>query len=584
MNMQRFRIYWTIVLVALTSPILFAQEKIERNITIEKNYEPAVEDAGKITAIPEVTRVDNTKAKVDYTEIYQPIPLEKQIVTLSEQAVSHSAVPKSKEAFIRLGAGNYWNTLGEIALPVINTEKDRLDLRVNHLATFGKKQHAFSKANLAYNHFFADYDLYANVGVSNRYFNYYGDNFKGISGDSFDLTGYADSLPLPNYLALSDSTTISLFDIANNPLHNLLWKYHAQVGFQSLPTVIGTQHQAALNYEFFDSADDLKETIAKASYGFERELGSHRLGVNVDFTNIFYHALDTTQTDFHPYYAVFSFNPYYLMEGNDWYLRAGLKTDFSFVHGRVFNPMPDISGEWRVAPKWFAIYAGVVGSLKIADLNTIYTENPYIFRDVRIKDVYTPVNPYFGFKLKPVSNFLVDAYVDYRYIIDDYFFVNKAYEASPMNQGAFNQLFTNRFDVVYSNASLLKSGIRMYYNIKDIVNLELKGAYNFWNVATEDHAWMKPAIEAEFMTDVRINKKLRTSAMVFYEGERFAKLDNNSLKMKPKLDINLGASYAFNQTFSAFAKLNNLLNSKYQQFYGYEVQGINFMLGGAVSF
>jgi outer membrane cobalamin receptor len=48
--------------------------------------------------------------------------------------------------------------------------------------------------------------------------------------------------------------------------------------------------------------------------------------------------------------------------------------------------------------------------------------------------------------------------------------------------------------------------------------------------------------------------------------------------------VNLGATYTFNQTLSAFAKLNNLLNSKYQQFYGYEVQGINFMLGGAVSF
>ena len=43
-----------------------------------------------------------------------------------------------KEAFLRLGAGNYWNTLGELALPIINKEKDRLDLRLNHLGTFGK--------------------------------------------------------------------------------------------------------------------------------------------------------------------------------------------------------------------------------------------------------------------------------------------------------------------------------------------------------------------------------------------------------------------------------------------------------------
>ena len=161
--------------------------------------------------------------------------------------------------------------------------------------------------------------------------------------------------------------------------------------------------------------------------------------------------------------------------------------------------------------------------------------------------------------------------------------MNKAY-ASGTDLGDFTDLFINRFDVLYSNASLFKTGMRINYNHKDIVNVQLKGVYNAWKVKTEAYAWMKPALEVDFSTDVRINKNLKVMAMAFYVGERYAKLGDNPFKMNPKIDINLGSTYTFNKTFSAFAQLNNLLNSKYQEFYGYEMQGINFMLGGAVSF
>ena len=96
---------------------------------------------------------------------------------------------------------------------------------------------------------------------------------------------------------------------------------------------------------------------------------------------------------------------------------------------------------------------------------------------------------------------------------------------------------------------------------------------------------MKPAFEADLSADVKVNSKLTVGTNLYYEGKRYAKLGDTLIEeMRPKLDINLGASYSFSGTFSAFAKINNLLNSKYEQYYGYQVQGINFLVGGAVSF
>jgi len=70
---------------------------------------------------------------------------------------------------------------------------------------------------------------------------------------------------------------------------------------------------------------------------------------------------------------------------------------------------------------------------------------------------------------------------------------------------------------------------------------------------------------------------------MFQEG-RFARLGNSAHKMKPIYDWNLGASYAYLDWLSVFVKLNNILNSKYDQYNGYQVQGINAMVGASFSF
>jgi len=138
--------------------------------------------------------------------------------------------------------------------------------------------------------------------------------------------------------------------------------------------------------------------------------------------------------------------------------------------------------------------------------------------------------------------------------------------------------------VLYSSASLLKIGVRANYNLQDRLNVQLKGAFNGWDVATEEFAWNKPRWEADLSTDVHITRDLSVSTNVFFEGERYAKIGVSPMRMRPKVDINLGLSYSYLQWFTAFVKVNNLINNPYQNFYGYEVQGQNVLVGAAFSF
>lgn len=583
--------YLTILFAVLVLNTVVAQEQTDRNVTIEREFQPVIQDAGKITTLPEVFQVNTAKERVDYSEIYQPLPFEKNIVTLSAEEVLHQRRRESNEAFIRLGAGNYWNTLGDIALPIIKNDKNRLDLLLKHTGTFGEKKHAFSQAKLGYNHYFNSYDLYAGLGFSHQYFNYYGNNFYGSNGDTLNLNAFSSTFPIsqPDYKEQNleritrSAQTVKLDELANSPLYDMLWRYNAHVGIRSLPNATGKKYNAEMAFDVFRSDNGLQESILKMKYGFSNPIGENRFGMDFELSNLFYQEADTAKINFWDYYAVFSMNPYFLMERDNWFLRAGVKTAFSFIHGKPFNPTPDITAEWRVLPKVLSVYGGITGDFSLSTLSSIYEENPYVFSDLRVKDTYTPINTYFGFKLKPLYNLLLDAFIDYRYIVDQYFFENKAYFSSDV-AGDSAALFTNRFNAVYSDAGLFRIGLRANYNFKNTVNIQLKGVYNSWDVKNQLHAWMKPALEADVSADVRINKNLTATAQLFYEGERYAQLGGKHFKMDPKVDVNLGATYTFNRTLSAFAKLNNLLDSKYQQFYGYEVQGINFMFGGAVSF
>lgn len=598
-SIQFIKIYFAvIVLSVLTLHSVQAQESesdpFDRNIVIEREYQPVIQDAGKITTLPEPMQMDIKKEPVVYSDIYQPLAFQKEVVILNAEEQKHEK-PVLQEGLLRFGGGNYFNTLLDFVYPIIKNDRNLLDINLSHRGAFGEKQHAFSKLNLVYNHYFKNYDFYAGAGVSHQYFNYYGHQFHGDSAQIADLnlfSGSFSNIPMPDYQEQNlvrftrAEQTVNLQDLMQLPAYDNVWRYNAHIGLRSLPTLSGGKNDGVMNVDVFKSVNGMRETNYNIQYGYSNPVGKNRIGIDVELSNLFYQESDTTKINFWDYYAVFSMNPYFLMDRNHWFMRIGVKTDVSFIHGRPFNPTPDVAAEWSIIPKSLALYGGVSGSFKVNTLSSVNKENPYMFSDLRLKDTYTPVNPYIGLKLKPYHSLMLDAFLDYRLIKDQYFFVNKEYYSDhpeAITQD-YTNVFLNRFNAIYSDANLFRIGGRINFNHKDIVNVHLKGTYNKWNVETENHAWMKPVFEADFTTDIRITPKLTTLALVFYEAGRYAKLGDNPFRMKSKIDINLGANYTINKSFAVFGKLNNLLNRKYQHYYGYDVQGFNFMVGGVIGF
>jgi len=562
---------------------------VNQNVTVEREYKPVIQDAGKINSIPNVLDIKTVKSMPDYSNFNLPLNVDFNIHTLAAAELEREKPKETQGGFARLGFGNYFNTLADFAYPVIKKPDMRLDFSLNHLATFSEKTHSTTKGALSYDKLFKKFDFFAGVGGGHEFIKYYGNNFNRNGATNLD--SLANLYPIANYSEINrtgldkNSRNFTLNDLANDSINNTFWRFNAYGGLRSLPQSDKLRYEARINYNILNTHYGFTEHIIHSQAGFNFPIKTHRLGMDLDLYNLIYNSSSVRALNFMNAYSVFNLNPYYSIERPNWNVRLGVKSSFAFQPGAFkAYPSADVHGEWKMIPKYFDLYGGVAGGYEINTLDKILTENPYMFNETRVNDTYTPFNFFAGIKIKPLYNLLLDGYVDYRFIADQYFFVNKEYELSPLIYGANSNLYTNRFDVLYSNATLMKIGFRANYNLRNTVNVELKGAYNGWNVDQELQAWNKPQWEASLNTAVRINRNLNVSVIGFYESGCFAKMGASAVALNPKIDINLGASYLFNSWFTGFAKINNLINNPYQYYYGYDVQGLNVMVGGAVSF
>ena len=580
-----------IVSALLAMSVGLNAQTVDQNVTVEREYKPIIQDAGKIISVPEIIEPNVEKTAAKYTEFSFPLPVGQNIQTLSAAELEHQRRNNPKDAFVRIGLGNNLNNLLDFALPVLKKTDMRLDLKLNHLATFSKEAHSTTRAALEFNNNYKNSEFYAGVGLGHEYFKYYGEQFD-MTGTPKDLTslktGIYEEL---NFVRVNRTAQLfSLNNIVNGADNDVFWRFNAFAGMRSLPATESIRYKAEVQYRLFDSRNGLTENIIHSKANFNTPNGRNRSGIDVEMQNMMYKTdIANTVMNVWDAYTVFSMNPYYSIERERWDIRLGVKSSFSFVHGRPFNPSPDVSFEWKAVPEWLAFYAGAGGSYKVNTLDGMFTENRFLFSDLRVQDTYTPVSAYFGVKIKPVYNLLFDAYVNYQYIDNQYFFINKDYAYSLLSStllGSPNDsiIYTNKFNVVYSAATLVKVGLRANYNLRNLVNIQLKGAYNGWDVEDIAMAWNKPKFEADMTADWRVTRNLNVTSNVFFESERFAKLGEQSMRMRPKVDINLGASYSYLNWFTLFGKVNNLTNNRYQEFYGYEVQGMNVLVGASFSF
>jgi hypothetical protein len=563
---------------------------IHRNITVERDYKPVIQDVGKINAGPNAMVLKVKKAEPKFSDFNLPLAVEQNINTLAVAEIQHEKHKQLQQGLLRLGMGTQFNTLGDFYTSLIKNRDAKLDLNINHLGTFSNRLHSLSKVSLDYEKIFDALTLNAGISGNHQFFNYYGTNFnnegKVINNDDATQANNKSVYTEYNLQQLNPlRTPISWLqmDLLNNS-NNTFWRGATHVSISSITEQENLQYHIGANYKYFHSINGLSEHFIHSNGGLSIPIDRIRMGVDFDYANMMYQNNIAYLNTFNywDYYSVMGLNPYLKMNGATWFIRIGAKSSFAMTHGRSFSPSPDIAAEWQLSPKYLAVYGGATGAYTINTLYSSSMENRFLSPDSRIEDTYTPINLYVGFKAKPISGLLVDLFTDYRKIDNQYFYVNKPYyltKASNSIYENFPLIYTNKFDIVYSSASLMRIGCRIHYQYKNSFNVQLKTTHNKWNVVSELHAWYKPEWETDLSTDLKINKDFHIMASLFTQSASYAKLGDVTMPFSKRIDLNCSAFYSLSRYWTTFVKLNNILNSRYQEYLGYEVQGFNGLIG-----
>ena len=275
-------------------------------------------------------------------------------------------------------------------------------------------------------------------------------------------------------------------------------------------------------------------------------------------------------------------NPYFEMGDEFYKLHLGVRLDGV---NRVQNKdqflavRPDVSGSLYVLNKKLEFYAGLNGGRKLMTYSDIITENPFVGCDFGL----LAQNVKLGFDGGVRTNIseVVDLHLGVRYRHTD---------NDPLFVSTRNQAYL--CDLVYDETQLTSVLADMRVKLRGGFTTDLGFAYNNYKTTDEDYAWHRPKMEGKLKLTYDVNDKLAFNTTFLYQGMRYAKVWNDgpywmaknppvydAVKLKDVYDLSLGADYCFNDQLSAFAKLDNVLNQKYQLYYGYPVEGIQFFAG-----
>ncbi len=559
-----------IIIFCITAQAQTASETdiIKRDITIEKPYEPSIMSAGKENELPAIADPDLKKFEADYSPYSTTLAPPYEVQQLDAARAKMPSFVERKEGYLRLGAGNFWGTLGDFMYPLLKkAQKDRLDISLHHKGTFGKRKHHKSDIDLAYRHYFNAGELMLDFDYGMEGFNYYGDN-KLDDSTEYNFAG----------------TTFLGKDYFKKNAQISRWNFTA--GYQSFPLKDLKNHFTFLfNYQGFAPNYGLKEHVFNTDIKYNRRWNKNRFGADLRMENLLYNA-DQNLYGGQKNYTLVRLTPYFDFLYERWQLRLGVKLNFSGEENRAFAPAADISTQITLAEKILYFYGGITGDLQTNTQSQMVGLNHYIDLNQKIRDTYTPFDVYGGFKFKLIYNFLTDLSVSYKHIQDMFFFVNNAV----VDAGTGTQAFANVFGVRYSNANLFNISLKFDYNLNHKFGFLLAGKYNGWKVKDEAAAWQLPQWEFDAGVDVKITKRFSANLYAYAATGRKEIIINPNTQqfvsqtMKGIFDLNLGLYYAHNSRLSAFVKLNNLLNRKHDQWHGYRVNGLNLLAGLVFAF
>ena len=592
-KMKRFVICNILLLVGLNT---FAQSDstLNRSVTVERDFQPIIQAAGKVATKPAVVETNIEPAKVEYSNYAGEISLGTNFNPLLSQSVRFADAHPSN-GYLRGGIGHA-NTLFDFGYHLDDNKNSILDVYMHHRAQWGKRAMSKSKLGLDFNHPFNTCTLYFGFNGGNIYYHKYGHFY------DYTLTA-PGAWEKDKILYPADSIT---------PLDKTcLWTAEAYFGLKANATQ-DFKYRFQTGYALFSKVGAVTEHQVRSHLDLEWHNEAHHIGTNIYVQNNFMKlgSLSAVIDDslYNNRHNI-RIEPYYAYHGKRILVHLGVNIDMNIGKGKnslsgvedlAFAPSPHIRMEAQVAKHWLTFYADATGHLGIGSLQSFMENNRYRLIHAGIidhhSDSYTPIDAELGLHIRPYRDLLFELHGGYAYMMDQEVMVATT---TPTPYTPLGISFApGDFDFFFTNYQRAKVGGQISYHYQDIVRLNLYGDYYFWSGDTT--VYDRANWEIGLRLDGRISKHWSFYSDNYVAGSRLALATDGEHLLKPTIELALGVQYetwvgraaralekdkgltvrpAPKPNLSLFLQVNNWLSRKNDIYYGYTTEGINFLLG-----
>ena len=591
-------------------------ERLVREMTLEREYDPTIQDANKINRLPEVREPEITKRTIEYSPFTIPADPEKEIIVLPSGDIMTAIPVNNRRGYFHFGGGMYTNLTGDFGYHLLNDERDKLNFYLSHRSTNGKvgeidnKQKAVFYDNLGgldFKHSFDPAVLRLGANYTYSMFNYYGRAF----GAYLSMPSYYSSY-MPDFTAV-DRETNQVNQVVN-AYAGIQSKEYTQIGYiLDFDFVRFTQ-----KYGLSKDWEGIGENKFTFKAGFNSRFGAgNKLAGFTGKLNYFtytypaYYGIESESLGYKDYIEA-TFTPYYRIEGDTWKAQLGVNLMMTTVDSAKFFLSPNVSIEAEIANKT-VFYVNAGGEIQSNDAFGLSKRNRYMDYSFITKPSRTWLDATLGIRTGVAPGVWFDIFAGYKITENEVFFVPSPViripyiplsSSSPSGEYGFHSYYS----VFQPDASQFRAGATFKYMYKKVADFSVKGVYNQWSLSAGDgmepgnyddvKPYGRPAIEVNADLTIRPVKPLTLTLGYYLGSDRYTffpsrtiimdeqeiPVDRQEIKMKDFNDLNFTASWNFNQTFGAYLKLNNLLFEQQELWYGYPLQGFNAMVGINLNF
>ncbi len=549
---------------------------ITRELLIEKQYNPIVRDADKITRMPNVEEPSVARSTVEFAQPVMMSTTKRELTDLSVGDVNTYYRFSDRRGYLGFGGGSYLNLQGDLGYRFVDNDATIFGAEVNHASTNGKvkyKEDEFGRTELATSETFAKIyykQLLRRITLeSDLAYNYSSFKYHGTT------SLYDQLLPLDGLTDAFDRRERSYLDyrLAMHSNGDRTWNYKGIFDVTAM-----WDDYANIKEQNFDARFGLSKEF-RGDWSMHADLGLSLLMYGGDLAkanNTMYDNLKNT--------GLLSINPYFSYDNDEVFsARLGVNMGISTNVSPKFGISPDVSMQWTMAPYWL-LYGNITGGLKQYSLANISRQ--YRFNNVayQLKNAYEVANMNVGIRTNVAPGFSLDVFGGFSHTSNDMFMETDFVKVSDGKS-------LNTLKAVTYDATKFNIGMKLDYKYGDMFAIDFMAKYNGYNLEDDAVASYCPKFEMDTRIMYKPHNKWRLA--LAYEGDMGRKaVINTSDNLLGSIvrdaddihNVNFELDWLMSRSFTVYLHLNNVLSRQQETYYGMPEQRFAFVLGGSLLF